>query len=225
LLNVGREPLSDVGATVERIIADSGDPDLKVVRDRLRACVERINDLAHLRQLIVRRKSTAYDSGNAEHEALLQSLWKALKPDETLQARKSKQWGAIGFQGSDPASDFRGMGVFGLEQLVYFAARHGADAKHALQLSLGDGSPLSGFPFAITGINITALMVTALNEGRLDRVLLLRGPDRAQFDALYAVVFDAFAREYTASNPTNIASFPPFFDSFKKRLESVISVD
>jgi hypothetical protein len=225
-VQLGRDPVSDVGAAVEQVLASAPDEaSLRLQRDRLRSCAERINDLAHLRHMVTRRKATAYDANNGEHEAMLLALWSALMPEQTLTARKTKQWGQIGFQGSDPASDFRGMGVLGLEQLLHFASRHAAEAKHALQLSLGDGSPLSGFPFAITGINITSVMMTALAEGRLDRPLLLHGPDRRQFDDLYSHVFDAFAREYTASKPENIASFPPFFDAFKKRLESVVNFD
>jgi len=38
-------------------------------------------------------------------------LWTLLKGDEKLIARKSEQWQSIGFQGVDPATDFRGMGM------------------------------------------------------------------------------------------------------------------
>jgi hypothetical protein len=221
-LRIGVDVLSDIDAAVNRIVETDADQ-LQGVRNRLRQCVERINELAYLRALVTRRKSIAYDASNSEHENQLLALWKALKRDEPLTARKSKQWGAIGFQGSDPATDFRGMGILGLEQLLFFASRHTAEATHALALSQGDGSPLSGFPFAITGINVTALMLSALNEGRLDSELLLRGPDREQFDMLYAQVMATFAREYTASQPENISAFPPFFAAFSKRLESVVN--
>lgn len=221
-LRIGVDVLDDLDTAVDRIVDTDADQ-LRAVRDRLRSCVERINELAHLRALVARRKAIKYDTSNNEHETLLLALWKALKRDEPLVARVTRQWGAIGFQGHDPATDFRGMGVLGLEQLHFFASRHTAEATHALELSLGDGSPLSGFPFAITGINVTALMVNALNEGRLDRELLLRGVDREQFDLLYAQTLATFAREYTASKPDNIASFPPFFAAFSQRLESVVN--
>ena len=40
-------------------------------------------------------------------------LWNLLMPDTSLERRITKQWGAVGFQGDDPATDFRGMGEGG----------------------------------------------------------------------------------------------------------------
>lgn len=34
-----------------------------------------------------------------------------------LSGRKSKQWEILGFQGSDPATDFRGGGILSLDSL------------------------------------------------------------------------------------------------------------
>jgi len=45
-------------------------------------------------------------------------LWKLLKPDTLLEKRFTRQWGDIGFQGEDPATDFRGMGLLGFENLL-----------------------------------------------------------------------------------------------------------
>lgn len=44
-------------------------------------------------------------------------LWKFLKPNTPLESRISKQWCEIGFQGDDPKTDFRGMGLLGLYNL------------------------------------------------------------------------------------------------------------
>ena len=38
-------------------------------------------------------------------------LWHALRGGERLEARVSKRWQLLGFQGDDPATDFRGMGT------------------------------------------------------------------------------------------------------------------
>ena len=40
-------------------------------------------------------------------------------PSTPLEARKTKQWQDIGFQGNNPATDFRGMGVLSLHCLLY----------------------------------------------------------------------------------------------------------
>ena len=61
-----------------------------------------------------------YDSTDSEHEAMLLSIRKNLKPTEKLVGRISKQWIDIGFQVEDPATDFRGAGKLGLINLHRF---------------------------------------------------------------------------------------------------------
>jgi ELMO domain-containing protein len=62
-----------------------------------------------------------YNKTNPEHEAKLMQLWKAVFPDAQLESRVSEQWKKMGFQGTDPATDFRGMGLLGLQNLIYIA--------------------------------------------------------------------------------------------------------
>ena len=45
-------------------------------------------------------------------------LWNNLLPDRKLTERKTMEWVDIGFQGKDPATDFRGAGTLGLYQLL-----------------------------------------------------------------------------------------------------------
>ncbi len=46
-----------------------------------------------------------------------------LYPSVELEDRITKQWQDIGFQGNDPATDFRGMGLLGLTCLQYLILR------------------------------------------------------------------------------------------------------
>lgn len=41
----------------------------------------------------------------------LTQLWNLMMPDTPLEERITKQWGDLGFQGRDPMTDFRGMGM------------------------------------------------------------------------------------------------------------------
>lgn len=50
-------------------------------------------------------------------------LWEFLKPNTPLESRISKQWCEIGFQGDDPKTDFRGMGLLGLYNLQWVTWR------------------------------------------------------------------------------------------------------
>ena len=69
------------------------------------------------------RASTRYDVNQLQNEEKLMELWNALT-DEKLQFRFTKQWQKIGFQGSDPSTDFRAMGMLALDNLHYFATKY-----------------------------------------------------------------------------------------------------
>ena len=83
-----------------------------------RGCSEQIWGYKRLLRTVEGVKSTPYDDTNPEHEAKLMSLWSGLQPDNPLLTRHTKQWQIIGFQGKDPKTDFRGMGMLGLENLL-----------------------------------------------------------------------------------------------------------
>lgn len=63
-------------------------------------------------------RKTAYDSEDAAHEEKLLKLWHLLMPGRDLDSRVSNSWKDLGFQGEDPKTDFRGMGLLGLENLL-----------------------------------------------------------------------------------------------------------
>jgi hypothetical protein len=63
-----------------------------------------------------------FDGRNRLHESLLRRLWRLYFPGESYNGRASALWADMGFQGLDPATDFRGAGVFGLHCLVYLAS-------------------------------------------------------------------------------------------------------
>ena len=56
---------------------------------------------------------------NAQHAEILFKVWSSLKgADDKLESKITKRWNEIGFQGTDPSSDFRGMGLLGLVNLL-----------------------------------------------------------------------------------------------------------
>ena len=84
---------------------------------------------------------------------MLLRLWTLLRPDEELAQRRSRQWTHIGFQGDNPATDFRGMvwtfylsidmlldlqGLLGLENLLFYA-EHDSNCQRVLKLSQHGG--------------------------------------------------------------------------------------
>ncbi|VDK39616.1 unnamed protein product [Taenia asiatica] len=81
-------------------------------------------------------------------------IWNSILPEEPF-SLKSKRWSDIGFQGSCPATDFRGMGVLGAENLRYFIKYHKELALNTFSSSL---RPQEWYPFATVGINLSGLV-------------------------------------------------------------------
>ena len=80
-------------------------------------CVHIIWGLNQLLHCLEDLRTTGYDSANEEHEEILLELWKLLMPGRELGSRINSSWKDIGFQGEDPKTDFRGMGILGLSNL------------------------------------------------------------------------------------------------------------
>ena len=91
-----------------------------------------------------------------------------MKPGQAISSRVSKEWIEIGFQGADPATDFRGAGVLGLRQLLSICteARYKEAALQMYQDSLNQDC---WYFFAVTGLNITSKLIISLKSfGGLD---------------------------------------------------------
>lgn len=151
----------------------------------------------------------------------------------TLQGSITKQWQDIGFQGDDPTTDFRGMGLLGLANLQYFAENHNSAARHVLSRS---HHPVYGYSFAIVGINLTHLAYTLLEDGSLKhhfynvsvsnpRVDAVPGdpsplsrPDLRHFHQLYCYLFFEFDALWRNEKPKDIMEFSRIRDKFEHLL-------
>ncbi|OCT57594.1 hypothetical protein XELAEV_18003296mg [Xenopus laevis] len=122
-------------------------------------------------------------------------LWKTLKPGVPLEARISKQWCEIGFQGDDPKTDFRGMGLLGLYNLVY--------------------------SFAIVGINITDLAYNLLISGALKTHLYNVAPEAPilhHFQQTFCFLMHEFHKFWIEEDPLDIMEFNRVRNKFHKRI-------
>jgi len=172
---------------------------------------------------IEEERTILYDSGNEEHEEQLLKLWTLLKPENELKNRISYQWTEIGFQGEDPATDFRGMGILGLEQLVYFSE---ARTDRARQLLSKSNHPTVGYPFAIVGISMTSLARDLLREGALRNHFfntIRRAPQLEDFHRVYCELFSIFDCFWTKTNPPSIMEFVPIRHKFHTALRNSLS--
>ncbi|KAI9159535.1 hypothetical protein H9P43_008875 [Blastocladiella emersonii ATCC 22665] len=194
-------------------------PDLSPEARVLYAAVSVIHESHRVIAEINARVATKYDATNKAHERKLLELWSLLMPGIALESRLTSQWGDIGFQGRDPATDFRGMGMQALDDLVYFAKTHPLAAAHILASSR---HPVSWYSFAIVGINITAYVVQLLRTRQLQHYLYRHHPSRAAVHEFYCYVFFAFNKhwtEYTGHPPLTIMDFEREFAVVKTKIE------
>jgi hypothetical protein len=94
------------------------------------------------------------------HSSALQSLFEATFSGHPYpQGGKSPLWKKMGWQGEDPATDFRGGGLLALECLVHMA---GTDRHRGAYLALvekdGDRDPMLYYPFAAAAVNVTFML-------------------------------------------------------------------
>ncbi|XP_038063357.1 ELMO domain-containing protein 2-like [Patiria miniata] len=184
----------------------------------LKRCLEQICGYRNLFAEVEAVRKQAYQSTRQDHEEKLIKLWNLLMPDTQLEGRISKQWGTIGFQGDDPATDFRGMGMLGLLNLIYFAETYNKAARHVLSHS---HHPQFGYSYAVVGINMTSTAYHLLQDGALKTHLYnhVRGkPSLEDFHRIYCHVFFNFDKFWLAEKPRDIMEFSRVRDKYEDTL-------
>lgn len=168
-------------------------------------------------------RKSQYDAENPEHETLLLKLWSLLMPYEPLDARVTKQWQEIGFQGDDPKTDFRGMGILALENLVYFAQEYPGAATHILSHST---HPRYGYAFAIVGINLTSMALKLLRDGSAKTHIYNSSKTRPTiraFHQFYCYLFYEFDGFWIDSKPSNMMEFSSIQEKFENTIRMALA--
>ncbi|XP_026737375.1 ELMO domain-containing protein 2 [Trichoplusia ni] len=188
-----------------------------------RRCLEQIWCYRSLVDRVEELRQTQFDSSNEEHEEKLLLLWSLLVPDIELEARVTKQWQHIGFQGDDPKTDFRGMGLLGLENLIFFATEYPQVSSHVLSHSL---HPRYGYTFAIVGINITSMAYYLLKDGSAKTYMFNAKqylPNISLFHRFYCYLFYEFDKMWIESKPQNIMEFSVIFKKFENAVRTELA--
>lgn len=186
-------------------------------------CVELIWGYRQLCVECEELRKTPYDADNPEHELLLLKLWNLLMPYEPLDSRVTKQWQEIGFQGDDPKTDFRGMGILGLENLVYFAQEYPGAATHVLSHST---HPRYGYAFAIVGINLTSMALKLLRDGTAKTHIYNSSktlPTIRAFHQFYCYLFYEFDGFWIDSKPSNMMEFSTICEKFETSIRASLA--
>ncbi|GAA5978591.1 hypothetical protein JCM10908_004415 [Rhodotorula pacifica] len=108
------------------------------------------------------------DDGSRDEE--LRKLWRSLKPDKELPGITGKHWQEIGFQNVAPSTDFRGVGILGLNSLLYFAHTYGDRAAEITTEAVDGGE--RWYPFALASIHMTAFALELATSRDLQLFLL-----------------------------------------------------
>nr|CAG4644177.1 EOG090X0AMT [Lepidurus arcticus] len=189
---------------------------------RLSLCLTSIWGYRQLAHELETLRLTAYDADNLEHEAKLMELWSLLMPNCSVSARVTRQWQEIGFQGDDPKTDFRGMGMLGLENLLYFARNYPNAATHVLSHS---HHPKHGYSFAIVGINLTSMAYNLWKEGWARSHIYntcIGVPTLRHFHQFYCYLVYEFDKCWLAEKPADIMEFGRIRDKFQSRLRRLL---
>ncbi|KAL6642186.1 hypothetical protein ACP70R_020367 [Stipagrostis hirtigluma subsp. patula] len=155
-------------------------------------------------RLLRQRLDVPYDCSSVKHQDALKELWRLAYPNRQLPPLKSELWKEMGWQNSDPATDFRAGGFMSLENLIYFA-RNYPDSFHRL-LHKADGKRAEWeYPFAVAGVNISYMLVQMLDlqsgnirtKAGVHFVQLLEDDDTA-FENLFCVAFQMLDAQWLA---------------------------
>ncbi|GJQ13130.1 hypothetical protein GpartN1_g4921.t1 [Galdieria partita] len=180
------------------------------IKTDLVAVLEDLKHLQYLKERIRQRQTTCFDHDNPLHEETLFKLWDLLLASTSHESfhKKSEEWAKLGFQGKDPATDFRGGGFLALQQLVYFA-----ETRRELVLQMLNEASES-YPFACVGIRCTVAIVQLLDEDYLDALLYGCSEEQAlnMIHERYCELWIRFHRSWKNKKWSDIMSFKTCFE-------------
>uniref|UniRef100_A0ACD5YA50 Uncharacterized protein n=1 Tax=Avena sativa TaxID=4498 RepID=A0ACD5YA50_AVESA len=181
-------------------------------------------------QKLKERLNIPYDETQPEHVESLKTLWKVSFPDTKLTGLVSEQWKDMGWQGSNPVTDFRGSGFVSLENLLFFARRYPASFQRLLLKSQGMRATWE-YPFAVAGVNISHMLIQLLelNSARpkylpgMNFVRMLSEQEEA-FDILYCIAFEMMDAQWLAMHASYM-QFNDVLEATRGQLERELSLE
>ena len=203
--------------------------------------VQTIKDYTNLYNRVNNLRKIKPDRNEEDHRLKLKKLFENII-DIEIQVDQTKEedritdkderpdWTSIGFQGLDTITDFRGGGLLSLEQLCFFTTQNreiidkiNERANHPTTVSTYPFCShihfiIQGYGLAITGINITVMLVDALQSGQLKNYFYENKIEIEQFHKIFSKAFLLFDHYWVEENPEDIMKFSQIFDLFKAKL-------
>ncbi|XP_041335065.1 ELMO domain-containing protein 3 isoform X2 [Pyrgilauda ruficollis] len=177
-------------------------------------------------ELALAMAQCALDDSERVHMRILQTIYRQLTRSRLGCPRYGAHWEELGFQdpaplaslghvpapqcpswtpklipGADPGTDLRGTGMLGLMQILFFVldSRTLPLAREIFQLSQHE---TQNFPFCIMSVNITRIVIQALQEERLSRECNRRQQVIGVLNDLYAAAFLRLSRLWEQQHGT-----------------------
>lgn len=180
----------------------------------LKESLVRIVQLEKLISHVIKRARVPFSKSDQDHTIALQSFWSNLHGTPVPSVPDMK-WQELGFQGSDPSTDFRGMGMLGLDQLLAFTQIAPKSAHNIWQQSnLGS----AWFTFATVGINITALLYSLLVSRSADEYFYTHSSIE-YLNQAYQIVFEKFGQYWVVEEAKDVMDFSRIFTKLRLDLE------
>ncbi|KAK2193129.1 hypothetical protein NP493_17g09005 [Ridgeia piscesae] len=125
-------------------------------------------DLVADRDLAFCMAACPFSNDDILHHQVLQTIYRKLTGSRFDCPRYGTHWEQVGFQGTDPATDLRGVGFLALLHLLYaLTTPRTAHLIHDIYKLSHD--EVQNFPLCIMSINMTRIAVQGLREGCLNK--------------------------------------------------------
>lgn len=129
-------------------------------------------DFENEREVIFAATKVTFDPNDTMHKRILFSVYKILTGEKYSVLLIGDHWQLIGFQGANPATDFRGIGLLGLLQIIYLS-NHSTGREICRKLFTLSQKPTEsgGFPFCIVCFQFTQFCLSLLRRGELNDII------------------------------------------------------
>jgi len=155
----------------------------------------------------------AYDNSDVMHSRILQSIFMILKGVHAEVSRFGPHWEEIGFQGDDPATDLRGVGMFGLIQLYHLVKNHQDLATKIHKISRDERQY---FPFSVVSLNFTKVVLQTMRSGVLNSKFNKRGSVLPVLNELHIGLYYELFAHWKRGHRT-ISDFPPLLKDLTEK--------
>ncbi|KAL1137938.1 hypothetical protein AAG570_009633, partial [Ranatra chinensis] len=141
------------------------------------------------------------DWSDCVQRRMLQAVYCRLTNEDIECPHRGNHWQLIGFQGNDPATDLRAVGLFGVVQLLYLV-RPGDMMFLARRLYSVSNSETQPFPLAVLSLNITNIVLNATNTSKLNRECNNRNCVLDVLNSFYAALLVYVLNTWVSQNKT-----------------------